>query len=179
MAHATSLRACSLLWWLIKQARLCPWASHSFFLVLLTLEFPWVDIAIEGPDPPPISLGVIERFEIAWIRPVPLQNPRPAVEDHFKLDVPHRASSLIVSKIRDANDAPVPVDHTAGVHFEEHDQLHPTVSDQRGKKGFGLDTAGLLKLGRIGKSQANDDLATLLQLCVPQDRFEAVAVEHI
>ena len=117
------------MWDLIEQGRLCPRASRAPYLVLLTLEFPRMNVVIEGPDTTPVPLGVIESFEVDWIWLVPVQDPCPAVEDHFKLDVPHRASPFVVSKVRNANDAPVPVNHTPSVHFEEHDQFDPSVSD--------------------------------------------------
>lgn len=164
---------------MIEQVRLWPGATHTLFLVLLTLEFPRVNVVIEGPDTPPIPLGIIERFEVTGIRLVPIQNPSPAVEDHFKLNVPHRASSFVVGKVRHANDATVPINHAPSVHFEEHDQFDPPVGYQRREKGLGIFSAGLLKFGCVGKSETNYDFARLLQLRVPKHRFEAVAVEDL
>lgn len=74
----------------IKQRWLLHWLASSLSLlpVSVLFEFPRVNVVIPRPDTSSVSLCVVERLKISLVGFVSIKNPSPAVEDHFKFDVP-------------------------------------------------------------------------------------------
>lgn len=135
-----------------------------------------MDIVAPRPDPAAMSLGVEKGLRIAFIRSISIENPCPAVEDHFQLDVAE--DEVVLLQIGHGNNPSVPIDDAAGVHFQQEHQLEPLSVDYSGQEVFRFMTAELLHLWRIdeAKTHCRLDLPAL-----PWDTNagqEAVAVEH-
>ena len=95
MAHAPINRATFEVQRAIKKRWLGPGLSPSLALLSVSVlfELPRVNVAVPCPEASPATLCVLQSMKITLVRLVTIKHPSPAIEDHFKFDVPDDTSS--------------------------------------------------------------------------------------
>jgi hypothetical protein len=82
-----------------------------------------MEIVWTCPNTSPVMLSIFKRFKIVGLRIVALKNPRPTIEDHFKLDIP--PDGILLPQVRNGHDPAMPVYDAPGVHFEKKHKIQP------------------------------------------------------
>ncbi len=166
--------------------------------VFLSLEFPGRDVVVGGPDAAAVVAGVLEGEGVAFVGAVAVEDPGPAVDDHFQFDVPGDAlgraeavdavaglggvpaidGGVFLRQVGHGDDAAVTVENAAGVHLQEDGEVEGGAGDEMGEERLCFGAAGLIGFRCVDEAEPYCCFHACWCGWDLQIGHEAVAVEH-